>query len=348
MTRLRLAASVLGLAAVLAVGVSASAAARGGADEPVPLRGVALTGKTGLRLLVSDNPPFVLDVDSGNVSRVSGLRAIGRGVHSVVGIAGRSAVVVAHFAGDAGLYSVRGRGAHATSLGTGRKVVPAAGGRSVWITRVVGRGHCALRHVALAGRELGGNQSFPCASTFESAGTLGVVVNRTRVLDPRTGKTVLTTRWGVLAAAGQKLLLAGPGRRFTLLDAASGAEQAFSWPSIVGGLDRPAVDPRGRYVALAFADPAWEGGGTQALDVWVLDVRTGTLAQLPGMPALVALKATDMAWTDDGRLVLLGESEGRDVVAVWRPGETRLGVRRVRMPERSGGSDSFAPLGRFG
>jgi len=350
MTRLRLAASVLGLAAVLAVGVSASAAARGGADEPVPLRGVALTGKTGLRLLVSDNPPFVLDVDSGNVSRVSGLRAIGRGVHSVVGIAGRSAVVVAHFAGDAGLYSVRGRGAHATSLGTGRKVVPAAGGRSVWITRVVGRGHChcALRHVALAGRELGGNQSFPCASTFESAGTLGVVVNRTRVLDPRTGRTVLTTRWGVLAAAGRKLLLAGPGRRFTLLDAASGAEQAFSWPSIVGGLDRPAVDPRGRYVALAFADPAWEGGGTQALDVWVLDVRTGSLAQLPGMPALVALKATDMAWTDDGRLVLLGESEGRDVVAVWRPGETRLGVRRVRMPERSGGSDSFAPLGRFG
>jgi hypothetical protein len=347
MTRLRLAASALGLAAVLAVGVPASAAADR-ADEPVPLRGVPLTGKTGLRLLVADDPPFVFDVDSGNVSRVSGLRALDRGVRSVVGIAGRSAVVVAHFAGDAGLYSVRGRGVRATYLGTGRKVAPAADGRSVWITKVVGRDHCALRHVALAGRELGGNRSFPCASTFESAGALGVVVNRTRVLDPRTGRTVLTTRWGVLAAAGRKLVLAGPGRRFTLLDAATGTEQTFSWPSIVGGLDRPAVDPRGRYVALAFADPAWEGGGTQALDVWVLDVRTGSLAQLPGMPALVSLKATDMNWTDDGRLVLLGESEGRDVVAVWRPGEARLGVRTVRMPERSGGSDSFAPLGRFG
>jgi hypothetical protein len=347
MTRLRLAASALGLAAVLAVGVPASAAADR-ADEPVPLRGVPLTGKTGLRLLVADDPPFVFDVDSGNVSRVSGLRALDRGVRSVVGIAGRSAVVVAHFAGDGGLYSVRGRGVRATYLGTGRKVAPAADGRSVWITKVVGRDHCALRHVALAGRELGGNRSFPCASTFESAGALGVVVNRTRVLDPRTGRTVLTTRWGVLAAAGRKLVLAGPGRRFTLLDAATGTEQTFSWPSIVGGLDRPAVDPRGRYVALAFADPAWEGGGTQALDVWVLDVRTGSLAQLPGMPALVSLKATDMNWTDDGRLVLLGESEGRDVVAVWRPGEARLGVRTVRMPKRSGGSDSFAPLGRFG
>jgi hypothetical protein len=346
MTRLRLAASALGLAAVLAVGVPASAAADR-ADEPVPLRGVPLTGKTGLRLLVAD-PPFVFDVDSGNVSRVSGLRALDRGVRSVVGIAGHSAVVVAHFAGDGGLYSVRGRGVRATYLGTGRKVAPAADGRSVWITKVVGRDHCALRHVALAGRELGGNRSFPCASTFESAGALGVVVNRTRVLDPRTGRTVLTTRWGVLAAAGRKLVLAGPGRRFTLLDGATGTEQTFSWPSIVGGLDRPAVDPRGRYVALAFADPAWEGGGTQALDVWVLDVRTGSLAQLPGMPALVSLKATDMNWTDDGRLVLLGESEGRDVVAVWRPGEARLGVRTVRMPKRSGGSDSFAPLGRFG
>jgi hypothetical protein len=223
--------------------------------------------------------------------------------------------------------------------------VPAADGRSVWITRVINRGHCGLRQVSLAGQEVGGNRSFPCASSFEPAGSLGVVVNRTRVLDPRTGKTVLTTRFGVLAVAGRKLLLAGAGRRFTLLDAATGVERRFEWPSILDERhDRAAVDPRGRYVALEFGDPAWQGGGEQVLDVWVLDVLAGRLTQLPGMPAFVSLKATDLAWTDDGRLVLLGESEGREVVAVWRPGQKRLAVKTVALPARDGGSDSFAPL----
>ena len=338
-----LATALVALASILAVGVVADAASRG-SDDPVPVRGVPLLGKTGLRLLVADDPPFVLDVDSGRSSRVSGLPAQPTRVVSVLGVAGRSAVAVVQTALDADFSSVRGRAARVASLGTGRKVVPAADGRSVWITRVINRGHCGLRQVSLAGREIGGNQSFPCASSFEPAGSLGVVVNRTRVLDPRTGKTVLTTRFGVLAVAGRRLVLAGPGRQLTLLDATTGAEQRFAWPSILRGLDRPAVDPRGRYVALAFADPAWQGGGEQVSDVWVLDVLAGELTHLPGTPAFVALKATDIAWTHDGRLVLLGESSGRDVVAVWRPGQERLAVKTVKLPARDGGSDSFAPL----
>lgn len=340
MRRVQLAALIV---AVLAVGVAD--AAPHGSGDPVPLRGAALTGETGLRLLVASNPPFVLDVDSGRVSPVPGLRPLSRGVLWVVGVAGRSAVVVARSASDADLFSIQGRGPRVTYLGTGRKVVPAADGRSVWVTRVVGRSHCALRHVALAGREVGGNASFPCASTFDAAGSLGVVVNRTRVLDPRTSRTVLRTRWGILAAAGRMLVLAGPGRRFTLLDAETGAERRFAWPSILRQRDnQPAVDPRGRYVALGFGDPAWQGGGAQALDVWVLDVRSGKLSQLPGMPALVSLKRTSMAWTHDGRLVLFGESDGSDVVALWRPGRTRLAVKIVQLPPRTGGSDSFALL----
>jgi hypothetical protein len=63
------------------------------------------------------------------------------------------------------------------------------------------------------------------------------------------------------------------------------------------------------------------------------------------MPAVVSLKQTSMAWTDDGRLVLLAESGRREVVAVWRPGQARLALKTVRLPERASGSDSFAPLG---
>jgi len=44
-------------------------------------------------------------------------------------------------------------------------------------------------------------------------------------------------------------------------------------------------------------------GPKQALDVWLLDTQTGALTELPGMPTLVSLKSTSMAWTHDGQLV---------------------------------------------
>ncbi|HEV8686766.1 MAG TPA: hypothetical protein VGQ84_05780, partial [Gaiellaceae bacterium] len=108
---------------------------------------------------------------------------------------------------------------------------------------------------------------------------------------------------------------------------------------------QPAVDPRGRFIALAFGDPAWHGGGQQALDVWLLDTKTAKLTQVPGMPAFVSLKRTTMAWTHDGRLVLLAEGGGKEMVAIWRPGGQRLALKIVELPDRtSSGSDSFAPL----
>jgi hypothetical protein len=166
-----------------------------------------------------------------------------------------------------------------------------------------------------------------------------LVVRRTRVLNPLTGRIVLKTRWGIVAVIGRQLLLAGPGNAFTLLDAATRVQRRLRWPSILGALDQPAVDPHGRFVAVAFGDP-----GRQVTDVWLLDTRTRRLTQLPGMPALVSLKRTSMSWTHDGRLVMLGESGGNDIVAVWRPGQRRLAAKTVQLPERGdSGSDSFAP-----
>jgi len=62
------------------------------------------------------------------------------------------------------------------------------------------------------------------------------------------------------------------------------------------------------------------------------------------MPAFVDLKFTSMEWTGDGRLVVLGETDGKGFVAVWRRGDAKLQVKRVRLPRRTDGSDSFAPL----
>jgi hypothetical protein len=334
--------SALAVTAFSALAAPPSASTGRDSAEPVPLRGEPLRGKTGLRLVVADEPPFLLDVDANRVTRLRGVPKPRGGVTWVVGVAGRGAAVVADFGRELHVYGIAGPGARARSLGKARNVWP-ADGRAVWLERSVGRSRCSLRRAGLDGRLLRAPRAFPCASRSDVAGPLGLVVRRMLVLDPRTGRTVFRAPWGVLAVVQRYLVLAGPGRQFTLVDPSSGFEKAFSWPSILASMDEPAVDPRGRYVALAFADPAWQGGGEQALDVWVLDTSTSELTQVPGMPAFVGLKRTSMAWTDDGRLVLLAES-GRKVVAVWRPGQERLAVKTVRLPERAGGSDSFALL----
>ena len=71
------------LAGLLAAGMLLAAGTA--ADEPVRLQGDPLTAPSGLRLLVADDPPFVLDVDSGKSTRASGLRSSS----NVVGDVGR-------------------------------------------------------------------------------------------------------------------------------------------------------------------------------------------------------------------------------------------------------------------
>jgi hypothetical protein len=319
--------------------VVAATLAVGGGAEPVQIAGEPLRSSGGLRLLVADEPPFVLDVDSGSVTRVRGVS----GDASVVEVGGRSGAVLA---GDIA-YAVDRRTARARRLGPALAAVPATDGRSVWLKSRTGRG-CALRRVRLDGTAVGAARAFPCSWTIQPGGGLGIVARRTQVLDPRTGRTVFRARWGIIAAAGDKLVLAGPNRRLKLVFTKSGSDIELRWPSVLDGLDAPAVDPRGRYLALGFADPAWadEHGNTvgQVIDVWLLDIRTGALTQVPGLPAFAGLKGTSMEWTADGRLVVLGEDERRSFVALWRPGAAALSVKTLRLPRRSGYSDSFAPL----
>jgi hypothetical protein len=310
--------------------------------QPVPLAGLPLSGTSHLHLLVADNPPFVVDVDTGRFTPLRAPVAMRHGVLWVTAAAGDAGVIVAgHPKGQ--IYGVGARRARLIFLGRGSAVVPSSAGRSVWIKSKAGSA-CRLRQVALDGHQIGQASSLACSATIESAGSLGLVYSRVRVVDPLTGRTLLRTRYGVIAAAGNRLVLAGPGRRFTLLNTATGSQKKLAWPSVLTGLDAPSADDQGRRVALAFANPAWAGTGKQALDVWILDTRTGGLSHLPGMPTFVDLKFTSMDWTTDGRLVILGETDHEGFVAVWRPGAAKLRIKRLRLPERTSGSDSFASL----
>ena len=315
--------------------------------EPHELHGNRLGDHTGLRLVVADKPPFVLDVDSGAVTR---LESIGNSL-DVIGVSSGAVVVVAEPGSpvtNKRLWVVRSGAVAPSPIGDGRDVAVAAGGAGVWVTRLISRKHCALLRIGVDGRR-SAVRALPCAWIIAPAGTLGLVVHRTRIIDPRTHRKVMGARQGVLAVAGRRVLLAGgashtPGYRFTLLNTVTGARHRFGWPSILAGLDSPAVDPRGRYVAITFADPSYHLSGYQVLDIWVLDTVTAKLTHLPGTPAYVSLKGTSLAWTHDGRLVLLGEVDGRGFVGVWRPGEKRISLKSLRLPAREGATDAFAPL----
>lgn len=339
MARRRLGAVALCAAVAAILSATGAAAPR----HPLPLRGTPL-GSTGLRVLVAGKPPFVFDVDSGRTTVVRGLPSHERGGLSVVDLAGEGAIAIDCGSPNRCFYGVDANTARVSSLGTGRAVYRGPSPRSVWITSSLGRSRCAIRAVSLGGDTIRRARPFPCGTRTDPSGLLGVVVHRTRLVDPQTSHIKLTTRYGVVAVAANHLVLACPGHRFTLLPVGTGPRKLFTWPSILSWSDGAVVDPRGRFVALGFAVPAWQGGGRQAIDVWILDTATGRLTQLPGMPAFVSLKETSMSWTIDSRLVLLAENNGKAMVAVWRPGQRQLAARKAPLPPRDGSSDSFAIL----
>jgi len=168
------------------------------------------------------------------------------------------------------------------------------------------------------------------------------------LIDPVTGHTVLRAKQ-VLAVTGNRVLTSnGSNHPLMLTDLRERTRVLIRWPSALRFTAEAVVDPSSGRIALAFADPSYDGTGMQVMDIWLLDASTGRIEQLPDMPARVALKFTSMSWANDNRLVMLAQSEGHDLVAVWRPGEERIAVRSVKLPVRDGGSDTFVawPSGR--
>jgi len=142
--------------------------------------------------------------------------------------------------------------------------------------------------------------------------------------------------------AGRFALTGGMKSGLALSDLRTGRRWRLGRPSRVGGgVDQAAVAADGKLIALSFSDPTWQGGGTQVTDVWLLNPLTRRFQHLPDMPAAVSLKFTSFAWASGKELVMLAETAQHDVVATWRPGQRQLQLRRVRLPERNSGSDSF-------
>jgi hypothetical protein len=131
-----------------------------------------------------------------------------------------------------------------------------------------------------------------------------------------------------LARAGQTLTLIDPG----------GGRTPLAWPSILTWFGGVSVQPGGAQALVTFADPAWNDGPAQAMDAFMLDPATGAFATVPGFPAVLDLKFSELRWLPDGRLVFLGRTGGHGVLALWSSPDAQPQIRRARLP----GTGSFA------
>lgn len=315
------------------------------AAGPPPIRGVALAGPTGLRLLVANNPPFVLDVDGARVTPIEGLAIRGRAVVSVQKV-GRYGVIwvddraPSATVPQASIFVLRPGERVARHVTEGWEVAGSADSRGLWIKAYVSPARCVLREVDFRGRRRRPPRRLPCKNHLLAAGRPIVAKERTAT-DPETGR-VLLRRTGLWVLAGRFALSSSTSpRRLLVTDLQSRRSWPLPWPSNIDGRDEFAAQPHGSRLVLAFADPAYQGGGSQVMDAWELDVPTRSLEHVPDMPSSVSLKSTSLAVATDGRLVLLAESGGRRLIALWRRGQERLAVRTLRLPVQNAGSDSF-------
>jgi hypothetical protein len=171
-----------------------------------------------------------------------------------------------------------------------------------------------------------------------------------RLVNPLTGSVrarVSGSLWpihGDLVLESYGLQPGGPvGSQFghlSLVNLVSGDRLQLAWPSYFGGLIRVAVEPHGSLVAIDFGSPAYPGPA-QAEDFWMLDTATGKFTHMPGYPAQVDIKFSNIVWTNDDRLVIVAQGGGRTVVGIWKPRETMLTLRTLPTLH---GYNSFVPI----
>ena len=357
------AASVVVTAFLLAGGggTNTGARARSRPLEPLPgLTGRRLTGPTGLLIVAYGNegPPFILNVDRHTVESVRGLglplrRATAQSplVGSLSPAPGGVLAAVEH-ARDQTEFLIAPDGSvrHIATVATraGDNTLPAREADATWVLRWPHRGRCTLRLVPGTRPAV----PVPCGSLAAdtTAGVWIATAQQQVIVDPLTGRA--RARVAITAPAepsdpvGDQLFALhedlalesvvsqrinasrGQGRKLSLVNLISGHRRQLVWPSYFGDIISVVPESHGPLVAVDFGSPAYPGPA-QAEDVWMLDTSTGKFTHLPAYPARVDIKFSDIAWTPDGRLVIIAQGGGRTVLGLWKPGQTTLLLRTV-------------------
>ena len=355
-------------------GGTTSAWARSRPPEPLPrLSGPALSTPTRMSIVVSDNggPPLVVNVDRQTARAARGVGVVssyatlwGAHVELLRASAGEAIALVSRQSCQRCV--LRQAEFRIASDGSARRIAtlppitvgttgtiattPALGSLATWLLRWPRVGPCTLRLVPGPRRPV----RVPCGN-LARATDAGVLVwspsySTEALVNPLTGKVrarVAGTLWpihGDLALENYGQESGGPtGMQFghlTLVNLINGHPRQLAWPTSFGDIIRVAPEPHGPLVAVDFGSPAYPGPA-QAEDIWMLDTTTGKFAHLPDYPAQVDIKFSNIAWTNDDRLVIAAQGGGRTVVGIWTPGQATLPLRAVPTLQ---GYNSFVPL----
>ncbi|MQA84019.1 MAG: hypothetical protein GEV03_05135 [Streptosporangiales bacterium] len=310
---------------------------------------------TGLRLMVAADLPVLLDVDSGRTTPIVGLPHGDGQLHHVLRV-GNNSVIISSRTCDGCRPTGRAfvlQGRTAVPLGSAWSVAPSLDGQGVWMLAHAGDDRCTLSEMGLDGVLRHPARPIDCRAQLRKETPAGILVDLpadgyqppdSALLDPETGEAVgryppieAMTEHVTLteSGAGSEPPVAGEYGRFALMDLLSGTRDLLPWPSRLAWTGEAAEDPTGRFLAVEFVDPSHGPG--QLMDVWVLDTEARRWLQLPQMPTYTDLKRTSMAWTTDGRLVMLGTFDGLgDAVVTWGAGEGHLSYSRVDLPDARG------------
>ncbi|RJL32058.1 hypothetical protein D5H75_16650 [Bailinhaonella thermotolerans] len=312
--------------------------------EPPPLGGDERD--LGLTLLLGSDPPRFVDVDTGRGRAVTGLP---RGVRDWYVWRAGDRFAVTRLTSETGprtyLLDRRGRASRSPWRDFG---APSLDGRGVWQLERPGDGsqegvaragdRCVLREVDARGRDRRPPRPARCDLRVGPDTEAGLITTGPdeATLTDRSGR-VLVRQPRIVAATRDHALtsdVAGDAP-YVLWDLRTGARETVPRPATPYEPGEGVVSPDGRWVLLEHGHPSWRGGPAQLLDLWALDLRERRWTRLPSMPVVASLKHTDHRWLPDGRLVIAGDFERVDrAVAVWRPGEPRLAVRRLPGQER--------------
>lgn len=317
-------------------------AAQSAPTPDTPRATVALRPRAGLRLLVADAPaPFVLDLERATEQPISGLPR--RGPRGVAVLAlGEDALVLSYRlctrCRQVDAFLVRRGSTVATRLGVALQVVPSRDGQGVWMLTRRSPRRCVIRELDLDGRPRTRGRAVSCRTGVVAELPAGLLVTATGDLGRNAHSALLGPDRSVVRlrdpeprpVVGNQVLF-GLDRRTPLLlhDARSGDTHRLPWPGKPGySLGDVTGEANGRRAIVEFARYSPE----HRLDLWLLDAAARRWQQLPGMPARLIPKGTDVDWTPDGRVVILSGN----VLRVWRPGEPQVAVSRVKPPKEPG------------
>jgi hypothetical protein len=303
---------------------------------------VPLQGPTGLRLLVADTPPFVLDLDRGSAHEIAGVSAAGDSGVTVLSVGEHALVLTHRFCNGCStapdVYLVRRGSSAATRLATSSEVVPARDGEGVWMLSRRASRRCTLHEVGLDGRPRRTARQVDCRTALVRELPAGLLVSHVGPRGSEAHNALLGPSGGGVRLPYEQaqpvmgdLLLTGVHKHtpLRLHDVRRGSSHRLRWPSRSGySLGEVTGDPSGRLAVVEFARFSPE----HKLDMWLLDTVTRRWQHLPGMPARIVPKATDVEWTLDGRVVILAGN----MLGVWRPGEPRLAARLVKGSRQPG------------